>query len=154
MSANVTVTGNIAEPRVKTTQSGKTVCELSIAGTHSQKNKQTGQWEDTGAPLWLRAAFWDDEAQALGALPKGARVSVSGTLTIRQYTDSSGMARESLELLYPRFLGVIPKKGQHVSHPPVGQASFVQPAEDPWATPAQDHFPISQGAPAVSEPPF
>ena len=102
--------------------------------------------------MWLRAAFWDDEAQALGALPKGARVSVSGTLTIRQYTDSSGMARESRELLYPRFLGVIPKKGQHVSHPPVGQASFVQQPEDPWAEP--QHFPISQGAPAMTEPPF
>lgn len=158
MSANMTVTGNIAEPNLRTTSGGKEVCDLSIGCTHRQKNKQTGQWEDVGQPLWIKASFWDEDAALVSQLTKGSKVTVSGTLVVEQYQKRDGSQGETLRLHFPRYLGSIPKRvhggGSHATQAPVAQGTFQQPTSDPWATQEQPHFPISQGAPAVDQPPF
>ena len=156
------VTGHIAAPELRHTQNGKQFCRLSIGATHRTKNKQTDQWEDVGVPLWITATFWGDQAIDLANLPKGSKVTVEGVLTIEEY-DSQGGPQRELKLWFPRFLGVIPKKGQGLGQAPTNggyqqapaaQASFQQPQSDPWATGEQPHFPISQGQPAVDQPPF
>ena len=65
MSMSTITAGRIAEPELRFTTNGKALLELRIAATRSQKDKTTGQWSDDGAPLWVAATFWEDEAQRL-----------------------------------------------------------------------------------------
>lgn len=139
MSVRVTITGGIAEPKQRTTPQGKQLLELSIAGTHSVRDKQTGTWSEVGEPLWIRAAFWEQDAERLAnALSKGDRVTVEGTLIRRTWENQkTGSQGESLELQFPRFLGVIPKRPQNGYQNAPGQAytsgGYQTPAHDPWA---------------------
>lgn len=135
MSAQVTVTGNLGQdPTLRHSQAGKPICDLSIGCTHSERNRDTNQWSEVGESLWLRAAFFDQEAERLAAsLAKGDRVTVTGTLIRRQYDKRDGGTGESLELRFPRFLGVIPRKN---ASPSGSAASYAQPANDPWGQPA------------------
>lgn len=131
MSAETTATGNLGQdPAIRYTPSGKQVLELRIACTASKKN-QGGQWEDDGDPLWVTAAFWGEGYEHLAdQLHKGDKVSVSGTLVQRGWQGNDGQTRTSLELRFPRFLGVVPKRqqGGYQAAPQGGQAG------DPWAT--------------------
>lgn len=153
MSATVTVTGNLGHtPEIR--QAGRSnVLELNIAATHAQKDKQSGQWADEEDPLWIKAPFWNDKADYIAdmGLVKGARVTVEGTLIRRSYRTRDGENRESLELLFPRFLGVIPRKGANTpGHAPqaahgannsvsgYGTAPAGGTDEDPWAQPSMD----------------
>ena len=146
MSASVTVTGNLGHtPEIR--QAGRSnVLELNIAATHSRKDRQTGQWVDEGDPLWIKAPFWNDKAEYVAnmGLTKGATVTVEGTLIRRSYTARDGENRESLELLFPRFLGVVPRRQANTSQPPYSPAPATNtggyggaPAggqeDDPWA---------------------
>lgn len=147
MSAKVTVTGGIAEPRMRYTQAGKSVLELSIAGTYSRKDKNTNQWEDVGSPLWLGASFWEEEAERLAdALSKGDRVTVEGILVLEEFQKRDGTPGQKLVLQNPRFLGVVPRRqgntyGQ-APQPAGGLNNTVSgydstpaggQADDPWA---------------------
>ena len=148
MSATTTVTGNLGQdPQLRFTSDGTPVLGISIAATHSQKDKQSGQWGDVGEPLWIRASFWKEEAEHLAQiLHKGGRVTVEGTLIRKVWNSPNGQGGENLELHYPRFLGVVPRRQSNTydqipqpaggfnntvsgydSAPAGGQAS------DPWA---------------------
>ena len=135
MSTRITVTGNLGqEPELRFTQQGKAVLEVSVNGTRSQKDKQTGQWSDDGAPLWVAAAFWEDEAQRLaGALHKGDQVTVSGDLVLEEYQKRDGTPGQKHVLRFPRFLGVVPRR-QNTAYgsQQANTASFGTPANDPW----------------------
>lgn len=173
MTAKVYVTGNIGnDPIPRFTQSGRPVLDLSIGCTPRAKNKQTSEWEDQGAPLWIRASIWDTEAEKWAEiLRKGHQVTVEGELMKRTYQDQAGQTRESLELRFPRILGYTPKtptqpginafSGQPLQQP---QASFNAPAGgtpgDPWAAnqPTNTPTPQSQQTPFENiydnQPPF
>ena len=117
MSAKVTVTGNLGrDPEVRYTNAGTAVSELNIAATHSTKDKQTGQWSDVGVPLWLRATFWEDQAEHLAnVLRKGDRVTVEGILVRKEFQKRDGTTGEGLELTSARFLGVVPRRSQNAA---------------------------------------
>lgn len=153
MPATVTVTGNLGrDPEVRFTAQGRQVTELQIAATPSHHDKTTNQWVDDGDPLWIKASFWDERGADLAdTLRKGDRVAVTGTLMRRDYTSRDGRAGTSLELKFPTFLGVTPRKaqpgqptgGSSSSAPrgytnPDAQAAWNAPtggsAGDPWAT--------------------
>ena len=111
MSAQTTATGNIGqEPEIKYSQGGTAFLNLSIAVTPRRFNKQTSQWENKGDDAWLRATFFNDQAEKLGEiLHKGMQISVSGTLMRREWTSQDGRTGESWELDNARFLGIVPK---------------------------------------------
>lgn len=135
MAVETVVTGNlVSDPEVRFTPNGKQVTELRIGATYSRRDKQTGQWEDEGDPLFVTAAFWGDGYEHIHGLHKGDKVTVSGPLKLRSYQTQNGETRSSLELIFPRFLGTIPKKNQQTSF----QAPAGGQAQDPWA---------AQGAP-------
>lgn len=129
MSAEIIATGNLgSDPETRFTQSGKQVTELRIACTAYRKN-QAGQWEDEGDPLWVTAAFWGPEHEYLAqTLRKGDKVTVSGVLIQRGWEGQDGTRRTSLELRFPTFRGVVPKKGSPAQAPAGGTQG------DPWAT--------------------
>ena len=158
MATKIQVTGNIAEPELRYTGSGKAVLDIRVAGTLARKDQHTGQWEDQGAPLWLSAPFWEHDAERLAdTLHKGARVTIEGLLTIDAY-EANGERREKLVIRNARFLGVIPRQNTQNGYqgapsatnsaspvPTTGPTGNGGPS-DPWATPGQASF--------DSEPPF
>lgn len=136
MAARTLVTGNLGnDPRTGTTKTGKPYVSLSIGCTAASKDRDTGQWSDDGDPLWIGASFFDGHAGRLPALSKGDKVTVEGDLVIRSYTDQSGMQQRSLELRFPRFLGVIPKQQSGSAYGQPAQATYNAPANDVWGTP-------------------
>lgn len=147
MSAHVTLTGNLGrDPETRFTPQGQAVTTLSVACTRARRDKQTGRWEDDGGPLWITAAFWGEEHTFLAdILHKGQTVSLSGDLVRRAYTTRDGRAGESLELRYPRLLGVVPRPPQAA---PGGQAGGYTSAS-PQAQQATSEAAAAWGAPAA-----
>ena len=91
------IRGNLgADPELKVTPNGKTVCNFSVGCT--PRIKKDGQWTD-GETTWVRVAIWDKEAEiAIDALHKGTLVDIKGVVTNRKYTDKEGVEKTSLEL--------------------------------------------------------
>ena len=150
MSTKVTVTGNVGqEPELRYTPQNKAVLEVSVNGTRSQKDKQTGQWSDDGGQLWVRASFWERDAEHLASfLHKGDKVTISGDLVVEEYTTRDGTPGSKLVVRYPKFEGVIPKR----TAKPIQQAntaSFTTPVDDPWgdSTPTPQTGSYDQTAP-------
>lgn len=112
MACDITVEGNLGQdPEVRYTQSGQQITKLSIAATACRKT-QDGGWEDDGDPLWVAASFWGEQHGNLAdILKKGDKVTVTGLLIQRGWDDNDGQRRTSLEVKFPRFRGVIPRKG-------------------------------------------
>ena len=114
MAADITIEGNLGQdPEVRYTQNGN--------------------WEDDGDPLWVTAPFWGEQYGHLAdALKKGDKVTVSGVLIQRGWEGNDGQRRTSLEIRFPRFRGVVPRKNTTQQ-----QASFnATPGGrqgDPWA---------------------
>lgn len=135
MAIEALTTGNLTEDAaVRFTPNGKQVTELRIGATYRRRDKQTGNWEDEGDPLFATAAFWGEGHEYLHGLKKGDRVTVTGPLKLRSYQTQQGETRTDLELIFPRFLGVVPKRPQQATY----QAPAGGQAQDPWA---------AQGAP-------
>ena len=95
----ITIIGNLtAEPEMRTTSKGGTVCNFSIAATPRQYNSQSGQWED-GQALFMRCTVWRDMAEHCAqSLHKGMRVIAQGRLSQRSYQAQDGSNRTVIEL--------------------------------------------------------
>lgn len=153
MSMSTITEGRIAEPQLRFTPQQRAVLELRICATCRRKDKTSGEWSDDGEPLWVSATFWDRDADRLAdTLHKGDMVTVTGDLVIESYQGQDGVTREKHVIRFPRFKGVILKKGQTGTQAGTGSPNSTQ--VDPWGTtttpspqtPAYD-APGSGGAP-------
>ena len=142
MSAHTYVVGNLGnQPEARFTQNGNATLTFSVGCTPRRKDKDSGQWDDDGAPLWITITLWGEEAERWAeVLNKGDRISVNGTLKRRTYERRDGGQGEALELVGARDLAVIPKAGDREQPPrrdsgrgekwtPPGRESV----SDPWA---------------------
>lgn len=128
MTCETTIEGTISEPAIRYTQTGKTLLELGICCTPRRKNKITSQWEDDGAPLWISATLWGDDADTYAdTLHKGDRIIATGTLAREEYTRNDGGKGEKLFLRFPK-IALIPKK--HDQQTPNTQNAY--PATPPF----------------------
>ena len=79
------------EPELRTTKSGKQVCDLRLA-THRSTRTDRG-WESQTD--WHRVRLWDRHAEvAAQYLQKGHPVAVQGALRADAWTDSEGNPRK------------------------------------------------------------
>ena len=110
MAAEITVTGTLTrDPEIKYAQSGTAMLKLALAATRRQQNRDTKQWEDDGDPLYIDVTFFGDRENYLGdVLHKGDQVSVTGTLTRRNW-ESGSKSGVALEVRFPRLLGYVKK---------------------------------------------
>ena len=140
MSAHTYVVGNLGnQPEARFTQNGNATLTFSVGCTPRRKDKDSGQWDDDGAPLWITITLWGEEAERWAeVLNKGDRISVNGTLKRRTYERRDGGQGEALELVGARDLAVIPRADSQSAAPkrdsgqkwaPPGR----QPVSDPWA---------------------
>ena len=96
----MSITGNLtADVELKFTPNGVAVANFTVASTPRVWNKQTNAWED-GQALFMRCRAWRDLAEniAESRLTKGTRVTVSGTLTQRNWEDEQQQKHSIYEL--------------------------------------------------------
>lgn len=96
----MSITGNLTtDAELKFTPNGVAVINFTVASTPRVFNKETSTWED-GNALFMRCRAWRDLAENIGEsrLTKGTRVTVSGTLTQRNWEDDEQRKHTVYEL--------------------------------------------------------
>ena len=88
-------------PEVKTLKNGNTVANFTLSTEENYKNKE-GEWVKN--TTWHRISLWNDVAkQAAEILKKGMRISLTGRIVNKQYTDKDGNKRTMSEILANTF---------------------------------------------------
>ncbi|HKV53603.1 MAG TPA: single-stranded DNA-binding protein [Candidatus Binataceae bacterium] len=93
MSVNkVILVGNLGrDPEVRTTPSGQSVCNFSLATTERYTDRAGQQRDQTE---WHNVVVWGKQADLCGQyLKKGRQVYVEGRLTTRQYEAKDGSGK-------------------------------------------------------------
>jgi single-strand DNA-binding protein len=86
---SITICGNVAKPEMRYLNSGDAVLQFSVADNQG-KDKQ---------PIWWRCALFGKRAESLqNYLVSGAKVTVVGSVSEREYTDKSGQERKAMEI--------------------------------------------------------
>lgn len=97
----VTIMGNLGDaPEVRYTQSGKAVCNFSVAVNEGTREKPN--------TTWFRVVAWEKTAELCGEyLNKGSQCLVNGRMQVRKYEDKEGVERQAWELVANtvRFVG-------------------------------------------------
>jgi single-strand DNA-binding protein len=95
----MTMTGNLtADPELRTTSSGMSVVNFTIAHTARSFNRNTSQWED-GAATFMRCSAWRDLADHIASsLSKGMSVVATGRIAQRSYQAQDGSTRTVIEM--------------------------------------------------------
>jgi len=114
MSVNKAIlVGNLGrDPEVRSTPSGQSVCNFSLATTEKYTDRGGGQREQTE---WHNIVAWGKTAELCGQyLKKGRQVYVEGRISTRQYEAKDGSGkRYRTEVVAQRvqFLGGRPGAG-------------------------------------------
>ena len=111
------VIGNLgADPEVRSTQGGQTVCNIRMACTESYVDRDKQRQERTE---WVRVTIWGPRGEALGKLlSKGSRIFVEGRLQTTSY-DKDGEKRYSTDVVANNVVLLDGKKGdrEHAADP-------------------------------------
>ena len=103
---SVTLIGNLgADPELKSTQSGRSVCNLRLAVNESWKDKGGQKQERTE---WFNVVAWAEQGENCAKyLSKGRQVCVVGRLQNRTWEDKDGQKRYATDIVADRvvFLG-------------------------------------------------
>ena len=150
----LTIIGNVtATPELRTTSTGASVINFTVASTPRSFNKQTQQWED-GDALFMRCSAWRDLADHIQAsVTKGMRVIVQGRLNQRSYQTQQGENRTVVELQVDEIgpsLRYATAQVQRSNQQGFGQSKTATPPMRNWA--AYNGDPLGQ--PPADEPPF
>lgn len=91
MLNQIFIMGRLArDPEVRHTQSGVTVCSLTLAVDRDIKDKQTGERKTD----WIPVTAWRGTAELISRyLHKGDSIVVVGRLEIQEWTDRQGNKR-------------------------------------------------------------
>ena len=122
---NITISGFLGrESEVRTTKTGKTVSNLTVA--HTPREKRGDEWVDSET-VWLKVSVWDDLPPIMYA--KGTRVVVSGQLNVETF-EKKGVTRQNL-VVKNATVGLVHKFNTNT---PV-TATVTEPVlTDPWAS--------------------
>ena len=94
----VILIGNLgADPEMRTTGAGESICNLRLATTDKWKDKTTSEMRE--ATEWHRVVLYRRLAEIAGEyLKKGSPVYVEGRLRTRKWQDKNGIERFSTEI--------------------------------------------------------
>jgi single-strand DNA-binding protein len=94
----VVITGNLtADPDLKTTPSGTSVCKLRIASNERVKDSN-GEWGER--PNYFTVTVWGAQGENCNRyLAKGRPVAIDGRLRWREYQTNDGGKREAIEIV-------------------------------------------------------
>lgn len=88
---NITIAGQLGrDSEIKTTGSGDSILSFSVADSQGGRDKPA---------IWWACSLWGKRADSLAPyLVKGTAVTVSGTVTEREWTDKEGNKRKSMDV--------------------------------------------------------
>lgn len=125
-----------SDPEVKTTQSGTSVVQFTVAVDRSYAGKDGEKKSD-----FIRCVAWRGTADFIGKyFKKGKPIVLDGTLQTRQYTDKDGNKREATEVLVENVEFTISDRTDNAAAKPKAAAS-AEPA--PAATTPDDEFDVT-----------
>lgn len=108
----VILIGNLThDPEMRTTPSGTTVCNFSIAVNRRFKNAQTGQQETD----YFNVVAWRQLGGLCGRyLAKGRKVAITGSIQTRTYEARDGSKRTAYDMVADEveFLSARTEAGQ------------------------------------------
>ena len=138
----VILIGNLgADPEMRATASGESVCNLRLATTEKWKEKATGEARE--ATEWHRVVLYRRLAEIAGEyLRKGSSIYIEGRLRTRKWQDKDGKERSTTEIEGNelKMLGGKPNGGEPAPAPvartsPASQAGSLPPAVDDYDYP-------------------
>ena len=91
--------GNLgADPELRTTGSGTSVCEMRIAINESWYDKNAGERKERTE--WVRVVVWGASGENCAKyLSKGSKVFVEGRIQTREWEDKDGNKRYTTEIV-------------------------------------------------------
>lgn len=107
------IIGNLtADPQLRTTQQGLSVCDFTVAVNRRKKADGT---QDTD---YFRVSVWRQLGESCAKyLSKGKKVFVSGPVSVRTYQTQNGDTRASLEVLAEDVEFLTPRDDHGASQP-------------------------------------
>lgn len=124
-----------ADPEVKYTAGGTSICTLSVATSESWKDKQSGEQQERTE--WHKVKMFGKLGEIAGQyLKKGGQVYIEGAIRTDKYTDKEGVTRYSTEIVASdmQMLGSNPERGsnpaQSRSDPPKSTGGSVAGEDD------------------------
>jgi single-strand DNA-binding protein len=131
----VVMTGNLtADPELRSTANGTSVCHLRLACNTRRKDNASGEWIDK--PNYFNVTVWGAQGESAARyLAKGRPVAIDGRLEWREWETQTGEKRQGTEIIADsvQFLGGRPDGAS--------QASEAMPA-------AEEYVPVPAGASA------
>lgn len=129
----VILIGNLGQdPEIRSTSSGSSVANVSIATSESWADKQSG--EKVVKTEWHRVVFFNRLAEVVQQyVKKGDKLYIEGKLQTRKWQDQSGQDRYTTEIIanHMQMIGGRPQQQQQQPRQPTQS----QPQGDPFATP-------------------
>lgn len=137
MSLNVVaIMGRLAaDPQMRQTQAGKSVCHFRIACDRGRKDANGQNQTD-----WLDVVAWDKTADFVSRyFSKGSMIAVTGRLQSRNYQDKNGNNRTAIEIVANQVSFCGEKKKDTKSFPPANEnaLNFAQGGNDDFV-PVED----------------
>jgi single-strand DNA-binding protein len=102
----VILIGNLgADPEVRHTQDGRSICNLRLATTESWRDKQSGEKREKTE--WHSVVIFNEQLGKIAQqyLKKGAKVYIEGQLQTRKWQDNSGNDRYTTEVVLQNYAG-------------------------------------------------
>ena len=125
------IIGNLTkDPEIRTTSNGKDVCSFTVAVNRRPSAQQKQNNEDPGAD-YFRISAWEERGRVCQKyLTKGNKVFVSGTVSVRVYTNSKGEPAGQMEVKADQIEFLSPK-GEKKIDPQTGYEQ-VNPDDLPY----------------------
>ena len=126
MLNNISVMGRLtADPEVRQTPNGVSVCSFTIANDKDFKR-------EGDAPNWIDCVAWRNNADFIGKyFKKGSLIVVTGSLQTRQYQDKNGNNRKATEIVVNQQYFAESKRaseeGQGAAYAPAQQSAQSAP---------------------------
>jgi single-strand DNA-binding protein len=126
----VIIVGTLGQdPEVRQTNSGTSVCQLSIATNERWKDKNTGEQKESTE--WHKIVLWQRLAEIAGEyLHKGSQVYIEGKLQTRKWQDKDGNDRYTTEILGNELQMLGGANRQSNSHQPAQDSHQSGPSVD------------------------
>jgi len=124
----VILIGNLgADPELRSTSTGTSVCELRLATNESWRDQSGAQQTRTE---WHRVVVWGRQAESVARyMSKGRSVYVEGRIQTREWTDKENQRRFTTEIIASNVVFLQggsggPQGGGGGTPPPPDESSF------------------------------
>lgn len=110
----LTIIGNLTkDPELRTTTSGKSVCDFTVAVNRRQRDKDGNIIAD-----FFRVSAWNERGETCAKyLQKGKKVCVVGAVGVHTYTTQKGETRADLTVLADEVEFLSPRQEQMEAAP-------------------------------------